>query len=68
MGSGSYGPVLGTPIGWVLPGLHDPDGHEMRFYIDDPERRTATSERPARMYVAGTSRARSEPGDQINLT
>jgi catechol 2,3-dioxygenase-like lactoylglutathione lyase family enzyme len=21
-----------TPIGWVLPGVHDPDGHEVRFY------------------------------------
>ena len=19
-------------IGWILPGLHDPDGHEVRFY------------------------------------
>lgn len=24
--------VLRTPVGWVLPGLHDPDGHEIRFY------------------------------------
>jgi len=24
--------VLRTPIGWVLPGVHDPDGHEVRFY------------------------------------
>jgi catechol 2,3-dioxygenase-like lactoylglutathione lyase family enzyme len=21
-----------TPVGWVLLGLHDPDGHEVRFY------------------------------------
>jgi catechol 2,3-dioxygenase-like lactoylglutathione lyase family enzyme len=21
-----------TPVGWVLPGVHDPDGHEVRFY------------------------------------
>lgn len=21
-----------TPVGWVLPMLHDPDGHEVRFY------------------------------------
>jgi catechol 2,3-dioxygenase-like lactoylglutathione lyase family enzyme len=21
-----------TPVGWVLAGLHDPDGHEVRFY------------------------------------
>lgn len=24
--------VLRTPVGWVLPGAHDPDGHEIRFY------------------------------------
>ena len=23
-----------TPFGWVLPGVHDPDGHEVRFYVD----------------------------------
>ena len=24
--------VMRTPVGWVLPGVHDPDGHEVRFY------------------------------------
>ena len=24
--------VQRTPVGWVLPGIHDPDGHEVRFY------------------------------------
>jgi catechol 2,3-dioxygenase-like lactoylglutathione lyase family enzyme len=24
--------VVRTPVGWVLPGVHDPDGHEVRFY------------------------------------
>ncbi|MDQ3878086.1 MAG: VOC family protein [Actinomycetota bacterium] len=24
--------VHSASIGWVLPGLHDPDGHEVRFY------------------------------------
>ncbi|GGS66861.1 VOC family protein [Nonomuraea spiralis] len=24
-------------IGWVLPGLHDPDGHEVRFYTTGEE-------------------------------
>ncbi len=23
-------------IGWILPALHDPDGHEVRFYTTDP--------------------------------
>ena len=22
-------------IGWILPGVHDPDGHEVRFYTTD---------------------------------
>jgi len=26
--------VQRTPIGWVLTGVHDPDGHEVRFYAD----------------------------------
>jgi len=25
-------PVQRTPVGWVLLGVHDPDGHEVRFY------------------------------------
>lgn len=24
--------VIRTPVGWVLLGVHDPDGHEVRFY------------------------------------
>jgi hypothetical protein len=28
-----HGPVVRTPIGWLLPGVVDPDGHEMRFYV-----------------------------------
>ena len=24
--------VQRTPVGWVLTGVHDPDGHEVRFY------------------------------------
>jgi dipeptidyl aminopeptidase/acylaminoacyl peptidase len=30
-GDGHAG-VIRTPVGWVLPGTHDPDGHEVRFY------------------------------------
>jgi catechol 2,3-dioxygenase-like lactoylglutathione lyase family enzyme len=25
-------------IGWILPGLHDPDGHEVRFYTTEHHR------------------------------
>lgn len=35
-----HGEVFRTPVGWVLPGVHDPDGHELRFYtvpIELPE-------------------------------
>ena len=28
----SHAGVHWASIGWILPGLHDPDGHEVRFY------------------------------------
>ncbi|OLT29531.1 glyoxalase-like domain protein [Actinomadura sp. CNU-125] len=28
----SHAGVHSATIGWILPGLHDPDGHEVRFY------------------------------------
>jgi len=37
--------VQRTPVGWVLPGVHDPDGHEVRFY-------TVPMELPADVGVA----------------
>ncbi len=27
-----HGGVHWASIGWILPGMHDPDGHEVRFY------------------------------------
>jgi catechol 2,3-dioxygenase-like lactoylglutathione lyase family enzyme len=27
-----HGGVIRTPVGWVLLGVRDPDGHEIRFY------------------------------------
>ncbi|MGI5128456.1 VOC family protein [Pseudonocardia sp. CA-107938] len=27
-----HGGVHATPVGWILPMLRDPDGHELRFY------------------------------------
>jgi catechol 2,3-dioxygenase-like lactoylglutathione lyase family enzyme len=27
-----HGGVIRTKVGWILPLLHDPDGHEIRFY------------------------------------
>jgi catechol 2,3-dioxygenase-like lactoylglutathione lyase family enzyme len=59
-----HGPVLRTPVGWVLPDLHDPDGHEMRFYVTDDGAPTAG--RPARMHDAGP-RARIEQLDHLGL-
>jgi catechol 2,3-dioxygenase-like lactoylglutathione lyase family enzyme len=60
-----HGPVLRTPIGWVLPDLHDPDGHEMRFYVTDEG--APTADRPARMHDAGP-RAWIERLDSLDLT
>lgn len=36
-----------TPVGWVLLGVHDPDGHEVRFYTV-PLETPADFEMPAR--------------------
>jgi catechol 2,3-dioxygenase-like lactoylglutathione lyase family enzyme len=33
-----HGGVHFATIGWILPGLHDPDGHEVRFYTTDHHR------------------------------
>jgi catechol-2,3-dioxygenase len=48
-----HGPVVQTPIGWLLPGLHDPDGHEMRFYFSDEVESTGPSATPIRIHDAG---------------
>jgi hypothetical protein len=34
----SHDGVHFATIGWILPGLHDPDGHEVRFYTTDHHR------------------------------
>ena len=33
-----HGPVVPTPIGWLLPGLLDPDGHESASTTPFPAR------------------------------
>ncbi|MFE6649959.1 VOC family protein [Nocardioides sp. NPDC057772] len=33
-------------IGWILPGTHDPDGHEVRFYTNDHHTEVPDSELP----------------------
>jgi hypothetical protein len=40
----SHGGVHFATIGWILPGLHDPDGHEVRFYTTDHHRDVAAGE------------------------
>lgn len=59
-----HGPVVQTPIGWLLPGLFDPDGHEMRFYFSLPES-TATP-RPRRLHDVGPN-AWIEELDSLDL-
>jgi catechol 2,3-dioxygenase-like lactoylglutathione lyase family enzyme len=48
----AHGPVVQTPHGWLLPGLFDPDGHEMRFYYSVPDEWGAAS-RCRRIHDAG---------------
>ncbi len=33
-------------IGWILPGTHDPDGHEVRFYTNDHHTQVPPGDRP----------------------
>jgi hypothetical protein len=47
-----HGPVARTPIGWLLPGVFDPDGHEMRFYVSEPQE-VVDSQHPIRIHDAG---------------
>jgi hypothetical protein len=60
-----HGPVTSPPIGWLLPKVHDPDGHEMLFYVSelqevvDPEPRT-------RIHDAG-AKGRTEKLARIDL-
>ena len=51
-----HGPVVQTPVGWLLPGLFDPDGHEMRFYSSGLDTADDNSrDRPCRIHDAGPS-------------
>jgi hypothetical protein len=59
--------VVQTPIGWVLPRLRDPDGHEMRFYVSDHASLRTHAQQPRRMHEAGTASAWSEPVPHIDL-
>ena len=47
-----HGPVVRTPVGWLLPGVIDPDGHEMRFYVSEPQE-VIDPQHPIRIRDAG---------------
>jgi catechol 2,3-dioxygenase-like lactoylglutathione lyase family enzyme len=59
-----HGPVLHTPVGWLLPDLYDPDGHEIRFYVTGDG--APTADRPARIHDAGPN-AWIEQLDHLDL-
>ncbi|MFN2559949.1 MAG: VOC family protein [Jatrophihabitans sp.] len=40
----SHGGVHFATVGWILPGLYDPDGHEVRFYTTEHHRGVPTGE------------------------
>jgi catechol 2,3-dioxygenase-like lactoylglutathione lyase family enzyme len=42
-------------VGWILPGAHDPDGHEVRFYTTETHR-----DPPSEIYDPRESSARLE--------
>ncbi len=60
-----HGPVVRTPIGWLLPGVLDPDGHEMRFYVSEPQHVVDVAH-PLRIHDAGPE-GWSEPIHAIDL-
>jgi hypothetical protein len=59
----AHGPLVRTPIGWLLPGVFDPDGHEMRFYVSEP---LPEAHGPLRIHDAGPS-GWAESVDSIDL-
>lgn len=59
-----HGPVVRTPIGWLLPGLFDPEGHEIRFYHSESE--FDWTHQPIRLHDPGP-RSWREDLDQIEL-
>jgi YD repeat-containing protein len=61
----AHGPVVPTPIGWLLPGVFDPDGHEMRFYYSTPGESTSHTH-PRRIHDAGPN-AWIEDVDAVDL-
>ena len=60
-----HGPVVRTPIGWLLPGVIDPDGHEMRFYVSEPQE-VVDAQHPIRIHDAGPA-GWSERMESIDL-
>jgi hypothetical protein len=60
-----HGPVVRTPIGWLLPGVLDPDGHEMRFYVSSPQD-VVDPQHPVRIHDAGPG-GWTEPMETIDL-
>jgi catechol 2,3-dioxygenase-like lactoylglutathione lyase family enzyme len=51
-------------LGWILPGLHDPDGHEVRFYTTE----THTPLDPAEPLVVEDARASAAAAELVWLT
>jgi catechol 2,3-dioxygenase-like lactoylglutathione lyase family enzyme len=61
-----HGPVARTPIGWLLPGVFGPDGHEMRFYVSEPQE-VVDPQHPMRIHDAGPA-GWSERIESIDLS
>ncbi|MFE3178523.1 VOC family protein [Amycolatopsis sp. NPDC059090] len=50
-------------LGWILPGLHDPDGHEVRFYTTESH----TALDPATPLVVDDAIASARAAEQVWL-
>ncbi|WP_240689960.1 VOC family protein [Arthrobacter sp. PAMC25564] len=53
-------PECGSPLGWILAGLSDPDGHEIRFYTTESHKQAPEGQ----VYVVDSARPAAGHRDQ----
>lgn len=55
--------VHAASLGWILPGLSDPDGHEIRFYTTESHKKAPEGQ----VYVVENARRTAPRGSQERL-
>jgi hypothetical protein len=54
----AHGGIQVASLGWILPGLLDPDGHEIRFYTTQSHKTVPEGQ----VYVVDSARQAADPG------